>query len=126
MVRKFTSADGLDIVCGENAGENEQLVRNAKQRDLWFHLETQPSAHVLLSVTGKGPAPRDSIHDAQQICKYFSAREASASRIIFIEAKAVSNPKESKTGTVELKKQPSKASVVYDESAIQRLLATKK
>lgn len=126
MVRVFLSEDGSTISCGENAAENEKLVRQAKQRDIWFHLDDQPSAHVLLTVTGKKGAARESIHDAQQLCKYFSARQASSSRVIYIDAKAVTNPKESKTGSVALKKQPTKVNVVYDESAVERLLATKK
>lgn len=126
MVRVYQTEDGSVISCGENARENDELVKAAKQRDIWFHLDGQPSAHVLLSVTSKSGASRQSVHDAKQICKYFSARQASASRLIYVEAKAVSNAKESKTGSVELKKQPSKATVVCDQSAIDRLLASKK
>lgn len=126
MVRVFETEDGSVVSCGENAKENDMLVKAAKQRDIWFHLDGQPSAHVLLSVTSKSGPSRQSLHDAQQVCKYFSARQANASRIIYVEAKAVSNAKENKTGSVELKKQPSKVTVVYDQSAMDRLLSSKK
>lgn len=127
MVRNFTTEDGSAIACGETASENEQLCRRASQRDIWFHLDGQPSPHVVLQVTAKSGAARDSIHDAQQVVKYFSkAREAPSAKVIFIPAKEVSGSKETKTGSVALKKQPTKVSVVYDEGAMTRLLATKK
>lgn len=123
MVRRFTTSDGSLLRCGENSSENEALVRGSSQKDLWFHLDGQPSAHVLLSVTGKA-ASRDSVGDALQVVKYFSARAAASSRVIFVIAKAVSG-KETKEGTVTLKKQPEKRTVVYDETTMTRLLATK-
>eukprot|EP00173_Palmaria_palmata_P002461 Plantae.Rhodophyta-Palmaria_palmata.ctg25935.p1 GENE.Plantae.Rhodophyta-Palmaria_palmata.ctg25935~~Plantae.Rhodophyta-Palmaria_palmata.ctg25935.p1 ORF type:complete len:125 (+),score=20.38 Plantae.Rhodophyta-Palmaria_palmata.ctg25935:114-488(+) len=123
MVRRFKSADGSLIRCGESASENEALVRGSSQKDLWFHLDGQPSAHVLLSVVGKS-ALRENIADALQVVKYFSARSAGSSRVIFVSAKAVSG-KETKEGTVTLKKAPEKRTVVYDEGTMDRLLATK-
>lgn len=36
------------IRVGKNAQDNWDLVRNAKQHDLWFHVKSSPSAHVIL------------------------------------------------------------------------------
>jgi predicted ribosome quality control (RQC) complex YloA/Tae2 family protein len=125
MVRNFVSADGSAIACGETAEENDELCRRAKSRDLWFHLDGQPSAHVILSVTAKAGASRSDIHDAQQVLKYYSARGAPSSRVIYVEARAVSGSRETKAGSVTLGRQPTKATVVYDEATCLRLLASK-
>lgn len=76
-MRAFTSGDGLSIRVGENAAENQRLCKEAKQNDLWFHLEGQSSPHAILSVRsgkqGKGNALRSSIHECQQLVKHFSS-----------------------------------------------------
>ena len=33
---------------GKNERGNEELLKNAKKSDLWFHLKDLPSAHVLV------------------------------------------------------------------------------
>lgn len=126
MVRNFTSVDGSKITVGENAAENEELCKSAKQRDLWFHLDGHPSPHAILHVEGKGQPSRDSIHDAQQLVKYFSRmKDVAQVAVIHIEAKWVSGGKESKSGSVSLKKQPTRAVVVYNEETVNRLLRTR-
>jgi predicted ribosome quality control (RQC) complex YloA/Tae2 family protein len=125
MVRTMTTEDGSTIVVGETAGQNEDLVKHATQRDLWFHLDKFPSPHVILKVEGKDGPSRGSIFDAQQIAKYLSKkRDASSAGVIHVEAKFVNGGREDKLGTVALKKKPIQASVVYDEATIKRLLAT--
>jgi predicted ribosome quality control (RQC) complex YloA/Tae2 family protein len=126
MVRTFSSSSGATISVGENAAENENLCKRAKQNDLWFHLDNAPSPHALLHVEGKSGASREDIHDAQQLTKYYSSlRNAGQAYVIYIEAKWVSGGKEDKTGSVALKKAPTRASVVYNEQTVTRLLGTK-
>jgi len=43
------------INIGENASENDQLVKEAKQTDIWFHLTNLPSCHLIISVDKKHP-----------------------------------------------------------------------
>ena len=71
MVREFTSADGLQIKVGENAAENDEICKHARQNDEWFHVDGASSAHVVLSVE-KQPAPRDSIRECAVLAKHFS------------------------------------------------------
>ena len=76
-MRTFISCDGLSIRVGENAEENQRLCKQAKQNDLWFHLEGQSSPHAILSVgggrQGKNNALRSSLHECQQLVKHFSS-----------------------------------------------------
>ena len=38
------------IKVGENGQDNWELIRGAGQNDLWFHVENNPSTHVILEV----------------------------------------------------------------------------
>lgn len=40
----------VTINIGSNAKDNWDMIDNAKQNDIWFHLEDHPSAHVILVV----------------------------------------------------------------------------
>lgn len=76
-MRSVESSDGLVISVGENATENQNLCKRARQNDLWFHLEGQSSPHAILSAR-EGRAMTDanvrqSIHEASQLVKYFSS-----------------------------------------------------
>lgn len=76
-MKTFTSSDGLKIRVGENAAENQRLCKEARQNDLWFHLDGQSSPHAVLQVaTGKkanASTMRSSIHECQQLVKHFSS-----------------------------------------------------
>lgn len=76
-MRIVTSSQGMTIEVGENAQENQMLCKNARQNDLWFHLDGQSSPHAILSSPdGKAMSEarvRDSIHEAAQLVKYFSS-----------------------------------------------------
>lgn len=76
-MRTFTSSDGQAIRVGENAAENQQLCKEAKQNDLWFHLEGQSSPHAILAMGGgkarKSGDVRTSVHECQQLVKHFSS-----------------------------------------------------
>ena len=36
------------IQIGKNKNENWELIDNASNTDIWFHIEDQPSCHVVL------------------------------------------------------------------------------
>ena len=38
----------FDIIIGKNAQENWDIIDNASQTDIWFHLDDFPSCHVIL------------------------------------------------------------------------------
>lgn len=88
VMRTFISSDGLCIRVGENAAENEQLCKQARQNDLWFHLDGQASPHAVLTTNGAKPAAvRRSIHECQQLVKHFSSARwgTSASKIVNLD-----------------------------------------
>jgi|688.fasta_scaffold202053_3 predicted ribosome quality control (RQC) complex YloA/Tae2 family protein len=40
------------VKIGENAQENWDLITESDQSDIWFHLESHPSPHVILKTEG--------------------------------------------------------------------------
>ncbi len=38
----------LEIVLGKSAKENWQIIDEANENDIWFHLDDYPSSHVIL------------------------------------------------------------------------------
>jgi hypothetical protein len=62
MVRTFKSEQGITILVGENAGENDSIRRRASQKSLWLHLDGMPSAHVLLIIERTPPTRYSSSH----------------------------------------------------------------
>jgi predicted ribosome quality control (RQC) complex YloA/Tae2 family protein len=55
MKSQIIRYDDIDytVYIGKNASENWNLVENSDKEDLWFHLENQPSCHVILKTVGK-------------------------------------------------------------------------
>lgn len=76
-MRIVESSDSLNITIGENAGENQNLCKSARQNDLWFHLDGQPSPHAILAApAGKKMSDsqvRQSIREVSQLVKHFSS-----------------------------------------------------
>ena len=129
MVRIFTSNVGLTIKVGENATENQQLCRQARQKDLWFHLENSPSPHAILEVgNGSDSDVKASLRDGALLVKHFSKkRDLPRATVIYINAKFVSKDgAEDKMGSVSLKKAPNKINVSDDEALLNQLLQNKK
>jgi predicted ribosome quality control (RQC) complex YloA/Tae2 family protein len=73
ILPSFLSKEGLKILCGRNAKENEMLVMKiAKPNDIWMHLKGRPSAHVIIQVPKNKTASLDTLLDAANLCLYFS------------------------------------------------------
>ncbi|MCA8962293.1 MAG: DUF814 domain-containing protein [Planctomycetes bacterium] len=93
--RRYRTREGLEILVGRNARENDRLsITIAKGNDLFFHRADRPGPHVILRVPkGKSPAP-ESLEDAAFIAAYFSGwRGPSSARVHFTQAKYVRKPK---------------------------------
>ena len=63
--------EGYKVQLGKNEKGNIELLRNAKARDLWFHLKERVSTHVLVS-TDKQNIPQSVIESAARLCVAFS------------------------------------------------------
>jgi predicted ribosome quality control (RQC) complex YloA/Tae2 family protein len=62
---------GYKIMLGKNERENIYLLQNSKASDFWFHVQNQPSCHVIVQNTKK-TLPIDVIYQAALLCAKFS------------------------------------------------------
>lgn len=78
-----------NIKVGENAQENWDLISASEQNDIWFHVENNPSCHVVLSVGSKKPH-KSVINYCASLCKEGSKRKNSRTvNVIYTEIRNV-------------------------------------
>jgi len=71
MIYETYSFDGelYSIIVGENKYENSKIVKDANEKDMWFHVENMPSCHVVLKTAGLKRVPRQVIKRCAYLCK---------------------------------------------------------
>lgn len=75
------------IIIGKNAYENTEIVKNAQEHDIWFHVENSPSCHVLLKRIDNLKVPIQVIKRCAYLCKINSnAKYERISQIIYTHA----------------------------------------
>ena len=63
--------EGFKIMLGKNQKGNEELLKAAKKRDIWFHIKDTPSCHVIIR-TDKVSIPQSVLDFAAKVCVEFS------------------------------------------------------
>jgi predicted ribosome quality control (RQC) complex YloA/Tae2 family protein len=104
-IRRFTSSEGLEILCGRNDAGNDLLLRRyARGNDLWFHAADLPGSHALLRLQKKsGAPPQKSVEEAAAIAAFYSkAKGEKRAAVAFTQAKNVRKPKGAKPGMVTI------------------------
>ncbi len=93
--RRYRSREGLEILAGRSARENDRLtIHLARGNDLFFHRADRPGAHVILRVARGRTAAPESIDDAAFLAAYLSGwRGPDNARVLWTEAKHVRKPK---------------------------------
>jgi len=77
-VSRFIDCIGIniDFIIGGNAQENHDIIDNADEDDLWFHISDKPSAHVILKIPKDLELKKDElkkiIKQGALICKEYS------------------------------------------------------
>lgn len=123
MVLETDTQEGFKIYIGQTDMENDALRKAASQNYLWFHLQDNPSPHVILACPSS-EASLESVRLAAALCKRYSKkifREARSIKVIYTEIKNVKNdPK--KHGSCQLTKTPSVITVwgTLDEEVMVR------
>ncbi len=76
-IRRFVSADGLEILVGKGDAENDHLTfRLAKGNDLWLHVRDYPGSHVVVRTPRLKSVPLETLLDAAHLAGFFSAVKA--------------------------------------------------
>lgn len=91
---------GFVITVGKNNKQNEKLVKQANDKDLWLHVHEIPGAHVVIRTEGR-IVPQRVLEYAASIAAYHSkARFSSKVPVDFTLVKNVHKPKGSPPGFV--------------------------
>lgn len=103
-VRRFSSSEGFEILCGRSGLGNDLLVaKYASADDIWFHVKGLPGSHALIKSAGKRVTEK-AIAEAASIAAWYSkAREAGKAEVIYAEARHVRKPRGAKPGMVTVK-----------------------
>ncbi|MEJ5230149.1 MAG: NFACT RNA binding domain-containing protein [Pseudothermotoga sp.] len=92
--------EGFKILIGKNNRQNERLVRESNDKDLWLHVHESPGAHVVVKAEGKN-VPRKVLEYAAALAAYHSkARFSSKVPVDYTLIKYVHKPKGSPPGLV--------------------------
>lgn len=76
-----------DIKIGKNAKQNWQIIKEASKNDIWFHLSSVPSCHVILKAIDNIPIPRQVIKHCCILCKSNTNKFKSEKNICVIYSK---------------------------------------
>lgn len=100
--RRFTSTDGLPILIGRNASENDELTFGlAKSDDLWFHASGIPGSHVVVRMEKGTDPPPETVQDAATLALFYSdLKKSGKGVVIYTRRKWVKKAKHKGPGAV--------------------------
>ena len=91
---------GFTVISGRNNLQNDRLVREASQKDVWLHTQKYHSSHVLIVADGKA-VPDEVIKFAAEVCAYYSdGRAGDKIPVDYCEKRFVKKPSKAKAGFV--------------------------
>ena len=98
---RFTTAGGFTVLVGRNNRQNDKLtLKQADNRDIWFHTKNIPGSHVILVTEGRTPAEADLVAAAQLAAWHSKARESSQVPVDYTQVRHVNKPQGAKPGRV--------------------------
>jgi len=100
--RTYTSTDGIAILVGKTAKDNDHLTfKVGKPDDLWLHARGTPGSHVLVRLDKGQTVPHETLKDAATLTLWFSdLRKSGKGEVIYTLRKFVKKAKGQKPGTV--------------------------
>ena len=107
--RTYTSADGLPILVGKTARDNDYLtLKVANPDDLWLHARGTPGSHVVVRLDKGATVPPETLKDAATLTLWFSdLRKSGKGEVIYTLRKFVKKAKGHKAGTVMVEREKS-------------------
>jgi predicted ribosome quality control (RQC) complex YloA/Tae2 family protein len=105
--RTFTSSDGMEILVGKKAVDNDHLTfRLAKSLDFWLHAADYPGSHVVVrNPNRKDVIPQKTLLESAQLAAFYSnAKTQPKAAVNYTQKKFVSKPKGGAPGLARLSK----------------------
>ena len=105
--RTYTSADGLPILVGKTAKDNDHLtLKVANPDDLWLHARGTPGSHVVVRLEKGATVPPETLKDAATLTLWFSdLRKSGKGEVIYTLRKFVRKGKGFKPGSVTVERE---------------------
>ena len=102
--RTYTSIDGLEILVGKSAKDNDHLTfKMGKPDDLWLHARGTPGSHVIVRLKKEQTVPHETLKDAATLTLWFSdLRKSGKGEVIYTLRKFVKKSKGQKPGAVQV------------------------
>ena len=73
---RYLSSDGVEILVGKNAVQNERLTQGARPGEMWLHAKDMPGSHVIIRMEGE--IPPATLKEAALLAAWFSKGQHSA------------------------------------------------
>ena len=101
--------DGLQILVGRNARENDELTFGvAKSDDLWLHARGTPGSHVVVRLDKGKDAPPGTLHEAASLALLYSdLKKSGKGEVIYTRRKWVRKAKGQAPGAVVVSREQS-------------------
>jgi len=107
---------GFRCLVGKNNYQNDRLIKDAKDGDLWFHVQGIPGAHVILKNKNQ-PVPEEVfLFAAQLAARYSKAYQSARVPVDYTDVKDVKKPKGFRPGMVTYRNHKTVFVDPYDEN----------
>jgi predicted ribosome quality control (RQC) complex YloA/Tae2 family protein len=103
-VRTFVSSDGVEILVGKKAKDNDFLTfRVAKSLDTWMHAADYAGSHVVIRNPSRKEIPPRTLVEAAQLAAFYSQGKSQPKAAVhYTQKKFVNKPKGAAAGLVSL------------------------
>ena len=96
---RYLSSDGIEILVGKNAVQNDRLTQSAPPDAMWLHAKDMPGSHVI--IRAEGEIPRETMKQAALLAAWYSrGRRSSLVPIDYTRRRYVKKPSGAAPGKV--------------------------
>ena len=82
--------ENFTIKIGRNDEENDKIIKEGEQNDLWFHIKNNPSPHGIIHSDTKEEPTKDVIYKTAELVKSYSKyKDLSKITIIYTKLKNI-------------------------------------
>lgn len=98
---QFLSSDGMQILCGKNNRQNEELtLKIASKYDLWLHIRNIPGSHTVIRCQGAQVSDQTLYEAALIAAQYSKSAKDTKAAVDYTPVKYVKKPSGAKPGMV--------------------------
>ena len=96
---RYVSGDGIDILVGKNAVQNDRLTAEALPEAVWLHAKDMPGSHVI--IRAEGEIPPQTLKQAARLAAWYSkGRRSSMVPVDYTRRRYVKKPSGAAPGKV--------------------------